>query len=365
MEQRKTKNLVEAYIKGEINYVATIPLLRFNDEELGVKLDILTPEDITILFGPSGCGKSRISAFLVRQLLLRDSDKYFNRVENNKKYRVVFIDTEMSENNVVRYFLEDNFYEYESFHEANRDLTLIDRFKLYSFSSVSIEESYTSLREIAKEEEKYLNDYNIVFFIDNLGSFTEDLNSSTNNRLIKDLKAVLSKFTVLAVMHSNFKESSNNKNNATGALGSSAEKIGQTVLQVLPYIENGGIRLKLKKSKTQDDRKHVEVSFFYEEANGKVIFKNVSQKELLLNESLEQDKDKSKRIRDEELSNIILKYLQGKPLKSVDRLRGNLANAFPNIYKKSTLYPRIDTFVDQKVLKYENDYLFHKDESPF
>jgi hypothetical protein len=133
----------------------------------------------------------------------------------------------------------------------------------------------------------------------------------------------------------------------------------------LPFSENDGIRLKLKKSKTQDDRKHIEVSFFYEEINGKVIFKNVSKKELLLSESSEQDKHKSKRIRDEELSNIILKYLEGRPLNSLDRLRGNLANAFPNIYKKSTLYSRIDAFVDQKTLKYENDYLFHKDESPF
>jgi len=362
MEQKKRKNLVEAYLNGDIKYLDTVPLLCFSDEELPIKLDILTSEDITILFGPSGCGKSRVAALLVRQLLLRESEKYFKRLENNKKYRVIFIDTEMSENNVVRYFLEDNFYEYDSFQDANDDLGLKDRFSLYSFSSASIEDSLSELMLIADEEEKYLNDFNIVFFIDNLGSFTEDLNSPANNRLIKDLKSVLSKFTVLTVLHSNFKENSSNKNNATGALGSSAEKIGQTVLQVIPFSESGGLKLKLKKSKTQDDKRQTEVSFCYEEINGKLIFKSMSQNEIHNNRNTKDDKCDSKH-NEHECSNKILNYLNGKKLDHVDRLRQNLVKAFPGFYEKSSMYKKLNTLVEQKVLRFEGVYLFHKDEN--
>jgi hypothetical protein len=364
MEQNIARNLVEAFINGEINYSTTIPLLSFSDDKLNNSLDILTPGDFTILFGPSGCGKSRVAAFIVRQLLLKETDKCFKRFKNDKKYKVVFIDTEMSINNILRYFLNDNFHEYASKEDMERDLMLVDRFSLYSFSSASIDESHIELKRIAKEQEKYLTEFNVIFFIDNLGSFTEDLNSSSNNRLIKDLKATLSKFTALTVMHSNFKESSINKNNATGALGSSAEKIGQTVLQVFPLNESGRIKIKLKKSKTQDDRRQIEIGLFYEEINGKVVFQNVSQSELL-HSYTDHDKNDSRRTSDEQLSNIILSYLNKKSLKHVDRLRSNLALAFPSIYKKSAMYSRIDAFVEQGTLKYDEEYLFHKDETPF
>lgn len=76
MEQ-EIKNLVEEYVKGNIKNEYIPPLLSYVDNGANCKIDILTQNDITVLFGPSGCGKSRVAAYLVRQLLLKEPDKYF------------------------------------------------------------------------------------------------------------------------------------------------------------------------------------------------------------------------------------------------------------------------------------------------
>jgi hypothetical protein len=360
MQQKKFRNLVDEYLNGQIKHEFIPPQLSYKDDDTNTKIDILTPNDITILFGPSGSGKSRIAAYLVRQLLLETPDTFFIRYQNGKKNRVVFIETEMSDNFLIRYHFTDNFYEYDSFEDANRCLDLKNRFILSPFNSLSIKDSLTQLKEIARNEIQYIHDYNIVFFIDNLGSFASDLNSSTNNEFIKDFKATLSKFTVLAVMHSNFKDDSRNKNNPTGALGSSAEKIAQTILQVVPN-SSGSLRLTLNKSKTQDDRAKPGIYLSYKEIDGKLIFEEKSQKEYsIVKDFVNESNEKSNY--DFEVSNKILNHLNGKSDDHNDRLKQNLVYAFPKYLKKSSMYPKVNKLIDEKILLNKNGYLFHKDE---
>jgi hypothetical protein len=87
----------------------------------------------------------------------------------------------MSDYSLVRYFLKDIFFEYDSFLQAYKDLKLQSRYCLYPFNKLSVSDSLSQLKKIAANEMRNLNNYNIIFFIDNLGSFTEDLNSSKNN----------------------------------------------------------------------------------------------------------------------------------------------------------------------------------------
>jgi len=363
MEQ-EIKNLVEEYVKGNIKNEYIPPLLSYVDNVANCKIDILTQNDITVLFGPSGCGKSRVAAYLVRQLLLEEPDKFFLRDRNNKKMRVIFIESEMSDYSLVKYFLKDNFFEYDTFHQAYKDLKLQNRYCLYPFNNLSVSDSLSQLKKIAANEIQNLNDYNIVFFIDNLGSFTEDLNSSTNNSFIKELKAILSEFTVLAVMHSNFKDEAKNKNNPTGALGSSAEKIAQTIIQVKPQADNI-LQLVLNKSKTQDDKKRPAIFLSYKEENRKIIFEQKSQSEYLVVKNINEQKNEKSNDVFITLSNMILNHFNKKPDNDVERLRQNLAYAFPDFLKKAAMYPKINKLVDDKILFYKGDYLFHKDEMPF
>jgi hypothetical protein len=268
---------------------------------------------------------------------------------------VIVVETEMSDSAVMEYYMQNNFSEYDSFYEAYKDMEHKERYNIYPVSSHSIDESNNDLRLIAREEEKYLNDYNIIVFVDNLGSFTEDLNSSSNNGWMKNFKAIFSKFSVLAVMHSNFKESSNNKGSATGSLGSSAEKIAQNVLQVTRYDEGATIRL--KKSKTQNDRKRIELSFLFNEIGNKSI---VSMSKVPFAKKQNEDESKSRRIT---LSNRILNHLNGKPVDSDERLKKNLVNAFPDLYKEKMMYQIIKEFENDKILYQRNDFLFHNDEA--
>jgi hypothetical protein len=268
----------------------------------------------------------------------------------------------MSDYSLVRYFLKDIFFEYDSFLQAYKDLKLQSRYCLYPFNKLSVSDSLSQLKKIAANEMRNLNNYNIIFFIDNLGSFTEDLNSSTNNSFIKELKAILSDFTVLAVMHSNFKDEAKNKNNPTGALGSSAEKIAQTILQVKPQV-NSSLQLVLNKSKTQDDKKRPAIFLSYKEENGRIIFEQKSQSEFSNEKDITERKNENNS--DYTLSNLILNHFNNRPDNDVERLRGNLVYAFPSFLKKSAMYPKVDKLVDDKILFFKGDYLFHKDEQLF
>jgi hypothetical protein len=218
-----------------------------------------------------------------------------------------------------------------------------------------MDECNEALRLFAKEQEKFLPDYNIIFFIDNLGSFVPDLNSSSNNGWMKEFKSTFSPFTVLCVMHANFKESSNNKSSATGSLGSAAQKIAANVFQVDKMDE--GATLTLYKSKTQNDRSKPKLPLLITEKENALIV-SVSKVPL----TFRQNEDKSKAI-NIILSNRILNRLNGKPVESDERLKKNLVNAFPDLYKEKMMYQKIKEFEKDKILFQRNDFLFHKDES--
>ena len=65
------------------------------------------------------------------------------------------------------------------------------------------------------------------------------------------------------------------------------------------------------------------------------------------------------------MSNLILNHFNNRPDNDVERLRGNLVYAFPSFLKKSAMYPKVDKLVDDKILFFKGDYLFHKDEQLF
>ncbi len=357
MEQKKYKNLVPLYLSGNIQIKPIIPLLKFDEDEIGVQFGILTPNDLTILFGPSGCGKSRICAFLIRQILLKIPDRYFLKYPSEKEYRVVCIDTEMSEHNVLKYFIENSFYDFKV-PEMNSELQLEERYEVIPLIGHSIPERIDALREIVKDQEKYKSKNEILFFIDNLGSFCDDLNSSANNKFVNEIKTLLAEHTVLAVLHSNHKEHAYNKNNATGSIGTIAERLAQNVIQVENPLSNT-YTLQLNKSKTQDDKGNIKVEILQQEVDGHLIFTEIKQSEI------SDCKRSAEKLNDETFSEILLLHLKDKPDDSSDRTMKAIVLRFKGIYGKSSVYDKIKSMKEKNQAFEKDGYIFLDKENPF
>lgn len=358
-QQRKFKNLVPAVLNGELSKERPLPILSYYNSDKNLRINILTPNDITLFFGETSCGKSKIGAFLIKQLLLKKTESNFKRFQNKKPYKVIVVDTEMTKENVRRYFMDDNFYEYESINVAGDELLFKDCYEIYSINENSIDECNEALMLFAKEQEQYLKDFNIVFFIDNLGSFVEDLNSSSNNGWVKQFRATFSLYTVLCVMHSNIKETSSNKKNATGSLGSAIEKIVANRFQVDKMEE--GATITLLKSKTQNDRESPKLPFLITETENALIV-NVSDMPLT---SKKNDKS-TKKVPDNELQIMLLEHLNTLPLDSDLRTRTNITNEFANVYSTGSWGNKLTQFINEGILiAKEKGRLYHIDENPF
>jgi hypothetical protein len=357
MEQKKYKNLVPLYLSGNIEIKPVIPFLTFDEDEIGIRFDILTPNDLTILFGPSGCGKSRICAFLIRQFLLKIPDRYFLKFPSEKEYRVVCIDTEMSEQNVLKYFIENSLYDF-NVHEMNTELQLLDRYEVIPLIGHSIPDRIEALREIVTDQLKYKSKYEIIFFIDNLGSFCDDLNSSANNKFVNDIKTLLAEHTVLSVLHSNHKEHSFNKNNATGSIGTIAERLAQNVIQV-ENPKSNTYTLQLKKSKTQDDKGDIKIEIYQQEADGHLIFSEIKQSEI------SDSKRSTEKLNHEKFFDMLLLHLKDKADDSPDRTMKSIVLKFKGIYGKSSVYDKIKSMKEINQAFEKDGFIFLSNETPF
>ena len=353
----KQKSIIEMFLDGELDTITDNKILEFNRDLIGREFTLLTEGDFTLLFGPTSSGKSRIGAYFLRQFLLEKPDRYFVRKENGKKYVIVYVDTEMSGQNMLKYFVDDNFYEFKSIKEAIDKLQLKKRFQLLSYAEYDIEQRKIKLKEFISMINK--EEYNYVFFLDNLASFTEDPNNTINNKVVNELKSILADFPVLVVLHSNHKDGSN-RNNATGSIGTVMERLAANILQIANPV-NQKFTLELKKSKSQPDKIKTQVCINQTEKNGKLIMNEIYE----IDDSMGDDKKDNKRMSDEEISKMILSHLNKKAFNSDERQRKSVVQFLNPYYGKSRVYEIISSLKEKGKLNEENGYLRHIDEDPF
>lgn len=358
MEQYE--NLVLEYLNQGINEEQEVPVLEIDEDIVGVKLHILTFKDVTLLRGVTGCGKTQVCAYLIKQLTLNSPDPFFKRVNNDKPFLVYVFETEMSKYSVKKNYILNAFPDFSK-DQLRDELNIADRLTVISFKKYSMEDRKTKLIEEAQKLNKLSDSHNIVILIDNFGSFSSDLNSGQNNQLVNDIFSSLSDFTVLTVMHTNHKENSYSKNNATGLLGSVVERLSQNVFEISKN-NSKKILVKLVKSKTQDDQFNSQIYFIQEEANEKFYIKDVVA---AFDYSSDRQKNKSgSRVSDEEFEIRIKQLINGEIPNSIKRTRKYIAEIFPE-YKQAKSYDKVKKLVDAEVLIDSSGYLFHKDEMPF
>jgi len=367
MEQHE--NLVLEYFNKSINEEQEVPVLEIDENNVGVKFHILTSKDVTLLRGVTGCGKTQVCAFLIRQLILKKPDTFFRRLDNGKPFLVYVFETEMSVLNILGSYLKNAFPEFNknklcdelTISERCPDINGMKRLFLKSFRKYSLDDRKKKLEEFANELNKFSKSHNIVILIDNIGSFSSDLNSGQNNQLINEIFSALSDFTVLIVMHTNHKESSSSKNNATGLVGSVVERIAQNIFEIFKN-ESKKVSMKLVKSKTQDDKLNLIVDFLQDESDEKYFVKDVVTSNNL---SIEKQKNKSgSRVSHEDFEIRIKKFIKPELNNSNKRTRKCIEEIFPE-YKQKAILGKIKDLVDAKVLIDTGGFLFHKDELPF
>jgi hypothetical protein len=360
MEQ--LRNIVEEWAYETLNEQHITPILQINENHVGTKFHIATNKDVTLLRGVTGCGKSQVCAFLVRQFVLESEDLFFKRIKNDKPFKVYVFDTEMSDLNIKKYFLKDAFHEYSK-KEIISNLKVTESLYVLYLKEYSMEDRMGQLLNKAKEIKKEAQAYNNIIFIDNIGSFCEDINSGSTNKLVNNIFAALSEFTTFVVMHTNHKENSQTKSNATGLIGSVVERLSQNIVEI-QKSESKLITMQLKKSKTQDDKLDYAVNFIQEEAEGKFFIKDV-----VPSDNLDIDKNKTKnssRVSDEEFLQRIRDHVKDKPNNSPERTRKNLKSRFPEYSDTSkSVDNKITEFVNKEILIDVGGYIFHKDEMPF
>jgi hypothetical protein len=360
MEQ--LSNLVDVWLNGELREDIT-PVLEIDENSIGTKLHIATPEDVTLLIGVTGCGKSQVCAYLVRQFILPEEDSFFKRIKNNRPFVVYIFETEMAKQNLVKYYCKNAFYDY-SMDQCKDNLNISERLYVYSLKNYSIPERkkklIAKLNEIKKDAEKY----NFVIFIDNIGSFCPDLNAGGTNEIVNEIFSALSDLTSFVVMHTNHKPNSQTKSNATGLAGSVVEKLSQNTIEIQKN-ESKLITMLLKKSKTQDDTLDTAINFIQEEAEGKFFIKEVVTGPVNFN-NYENKTENASRVSDEEFLQRIRDHVKDKPNNSPERTIKYFKSLFPEYSDTSkSVDNKIKEFVNKKILIKEGGYIFHKDEMPF
>lgn len=361
MEQHE--NLVLEYLNGSINEEQEVPVLEIDENIVGVKLHILTFKDVTLLRGVTGCGKTQVCAFLIKQLILNRPDPFFKRINNDKPFLVYVFETEMSRFNVMKNYLVNAFPGF-SISELRDELNIADRLTVISFRKYSLEDRKTKLFEEAQKLNKLSDSHNIVILIDNIGSFCPDLNAGQSNKLVNEMFSALSEFTTFIVMHTNHKENSATKSNATGLLGSVVERLSQNIVEISKN-QSGIIAMKLFKSKTQDDKLNNAVNFIQNETEGKFYINNVVAFTNISNHYENKPKNSS-RVSPCEFEERIKQNIVDKPNNSQDRTIKNLKLLFPEYSGTSKAVDnKITELERQGILSNQGGYIFHKDELPF
>lgn len=359
MEQYE--NLVLEYLNESIDEEQEVPVLEINENIIGVKLHILTFKDVTLLRGVTGCGKSQVCAFLIKQLVLNGQDLFFNRIDNGKPFLVYVFETEMSRYNIKKNYIKNAFPGF-SISELRDELKIADRLTVISFRKYSLEDRKTKLFEEAQKLNKFTDSHNIVILIDNIGSFCPDLNAGQSNKLVNDIFSALSEFTTFIVMHTNHKENSATKSNATGLLGSVVERLSQNIIEISKN-ESKKISLRLVKSKTQDDKLNHVVDFIQDENDEKLYIKDVISATY---SSSDSKKIKTgSRVGIEEFESRIKHIIKDEASNSNKRTRKFMEGVFPE-YKKAAVFEKIKDLVDKEILVDRGcGFLFHKDELAF
>ena len=361
MEQ--LRNIVEEWAYETLNEQHITPILQINENHVGTKFHIATNKDVTLLRGVTGCGKSQVCAFLVRQFVLESEDLFFKRIKNDKPFKVYVFDTEMSDLNIKKYFLKDAFHEYSK-KEIISNLKVTESLYVLYLKEYSMEDRMGQLLNKAKEIKKEAQAYNNIIFIDNIGSFCEDINSGSTNKLVHNIFAALSEFTTFVIMHTNHKENSQTKSNATGLVGSVVERLSQNIVEI-QKSESKLITMLLKKSKTQDDKLDTAINFIQEEAEGKFFIKEVVTGPVNFN-NYENKTENASRVPDEIFLQKIRDHIKDKPHNSPERTIKNLKLLFREYSDTSkSVHNEITKLVDQKILKNEGGFIWHKDELPF
>jgi len=361
MEQYE--NLVLEYLNQGINEEKEVPVLEIDENIVGVKLHILTFKDVTLLRGVTGCGKTQVCAYLIKQLTLNSPDPFFKRVNNDKPFLVYVFETEMSKYSVKKNYIINAFPDFSK-DQLKDELNIADRLTVISLKKYSMEDRKTKLIEEAQKLNKLSDSHNIVILIDNIGSFCPDLNAGQSNKLVNEIFSALSEFTTFIVMHTNHKENSATKSNATGLVGSVVERLSQNIVEI-SKTQSGIISMKLVKSKTQDDKLSNVVNFIQNETDEKFYIDNV----VAFTDSSNYVQTKSKnssRVSSSEFEETIKKHIMGKPYESQDRVIKNLKLLFPqyNVTSKS-VDNKITELERIGILTNQGGYVFHKDEMPF
>lgn len=359
MEQYE--NLVLEYLNQGINEEQEVPVLEIDENIVGIKLHILTFRDVTLLRGVTGCGKTQICAFLIKQLTLNSPDPFFKRVNNDKPFLVYVFETEMSRYSVKKNYILNAFPDFTK-DQLKDELNIADRLTVISFKKYSMEDRKTKLIEEAQKLNKLSDSHNVVILIDNIGSFCPDLNAGQSNKLVNDIFSALSEFTTFIVMHTNHKENSATKSNATGLLGSVVERLSQNIIEISKN-ESKKISLRLVKSKTQDDKLNHVVDFIQDENDEKLYIKDVVSATY---SSSDSKKTKTgSRVGIEEFEIRIKHIIKDEASNSNKRTRKFMEGVFPE-YKKAAVFEKIKDLVDKEILVDKGcGFLFHKDELAF
>jgi hypothetical protein len=361
MEQ--LRNIVEEWLNGTLNKQHKTPILQINENHVGTKFHIATNKDVTLLRGVTNCGKSQVCAFLARQFVLESEDLFFKRINNDKPFKVYVFDTEMSDVNIGKYFLDCAFHEY-GINECKDKLKMYERLCVFYFKSYDIDEKNKMLLAKLKEINKDAEAYNNIIFIDNIGSFCPDLNAGSANQLVNNIFAALSEFTTFVIMHTNHKENSQTKSNATGLMGSVVERLSQNIVEI-KKSQSKMITMHLIKSKTQDDKVESVINFIQDEAKGKFFIKEVVTNPGNFN-NYENKTKNSPRVPDEEFLQKIRDHIKDKPNNSPERTIKNLKLLFREYSDTSkSVDNKINELAKQRIIKNVSGYIFHKDELPF
>jgi hypothetical protein len=324
-------------------------LLETNEEELGREIKILAKGENNIIKGKTGVGKSLVTAYIISQFVYKTCNWF---LKNNENLAVLLMDSEQGEGQIKDWFINNVFREMD-----NENIKLLESFKRYKIFSIKDEENkLDALKKCIDICKKLFPNMHLLIVIDNLTSFVDNTNDSSNTCL-NTINKYRGENTLISIVHVNDKNFENNE--ATGHIGSQAKRNVSMEWHITRSKDHEEtIEMTCTKSRF-DDHKKIPT----------LLLSIKKDKTLYINECklIDQSNNITKKPSTlEKVYDEFKKIDESCEIESDDRLRKNVKDKLKNILnlREAMIYRHLGTLKEQgRIFIDKNDRLYIQ--SPF
>jgi len=340
-------NILRKYLNGEIDTDIEKNSILNLDKEL-IKVcegkTLLVKGEMTLIVGGKNSGKSKFMNYLLKQLLIDDSDSGF-QLKTKEDIKVIHFDSEMSENRLANWSINAL---YNQYGKEYIEEILSDKLFIYTLKKETITERVSCIHSIYKQLQSDFVKTQFIICVDVGTCLTSDLNNQNSQGVIDDLVRKLDQCTLIVTIHDSLKLEEK-KGISMGAIGTALEKLCAIKLVINQTDSLKRHKVEFHNSKYEDVNKEKDYFFIHTEKDNeeKISITGISDSDGII--SIKKSYLKTDLI---EFKSYLFELINNSTSDS-ERLRKNIV---PKMmikfnYRKTSVFDKIKFLIKEGVIK--------------